>query len=173
MVEQFGFAMTPLCQATSPGFTSGTTSGTSSSMRNALELSIMTAPAAVTASRSSFDTPAPQLNSAMSTPSNDSGHISCTVSSPAGTCPQPANGNFLPAERADASARTSLAGKSRSCSTFRNSLPTAPVAPATATTGFAGISFVQTIFCSFAPTSPEPFAQTPSLRLYCRSQRTA
>ena len=45
--------------------------------------------AAVTASRSSFDTPAPQLNSAMSTPSNDSGHISCTVSSPAGTCPQP------------------------------------------------------------------------------------
>ena len=56
MVEQFGFAITPLCQATSPGFTSGTTNGTSSSMRNALELSIITAPAAATASRISFDT---------------------------------------------------------------------------------------------------------------------
>ena len=63
------------------------------------------------------------------------GVISCTTSSPAGTCPQPAKGSFLPAERADASARTSLAGKSTSCSTFRNSLPTAPVAPAMATTG--------------------------------------
>ena len=104
-------------------------------MRNALELSIITAPAAVTAARSSFDTLAPQLKSAMSTPSNDSGVISCTTSSPAGTCPQPAKGSFLPAERADASARTSLAGKSTSCSTFRNSLPTAPLAPAMATTG--------------------------------------
>ena len=135
MVEQFGFAITPLCQATSPGFTSGTTSGTSSSMRNALELSIITAPAAATASRISFDTPAPHENSAMSTPSNDSGVISCTVSSPAGTWPHPKNGSFLPAERADASARTSAAGKSTSCSTCKNSAPTAPVAPATATTG--------------------------------------
>ncbi len=93
----------------------------------------------------SLDTPAPQLNSAMSTPSNDSGVISCTVRSPAGTWPQPKNGSFLPAERALASARTSLAGKSRSCSTCRNSLPTAPVAPATATTGFAGIFLVHVI----------------------------
>ena len=84
MVEQFGLAMTPLCQLTSPGFTSGTTSGTSSSMRNALELSIMTAPWETTASRMAFDTEPPAENSAMSTPSNDSGVISCTVSSPAG-----------------------------------------------------------------------------------------
>ena len=69
MVEQFGFAITPECHAMSPGFTSGTTSGTSSSMRNALELSIITAPARTTASRICLDTPAPQLNSAMSTPS--------------------------------------------------------------------------------------------------------
>ena len=137
--------MTPLCQATSPGFTSGTTSGTSSSMRNALELSIITAPASTTAWRICFDRPAPQENSAMSTPANDSGVISCTTSSPAGTWPQPAKGSLLPAERADASARTSLAGKSTSCSTCRNSAPTAPVAPAIATTGFAGIFFVQVI----------------------------
>lgn len=135
MVEQFGLAMTPECHDTSPGFTSGTTKGTSSSMRNALELSIMTAPAATTASRIALETSEPAENSAMSTPSNDSEIISCTVSSPAGTSPQPSKGSFLPAERADASARTSLAGKSRSCKTFRNSFPTAPVAPATATTG--------------------------------------
>ena len=145
MVEQFGFAMTPECQATSWGFTSGTTSGTSSSMRKALELSIMPAPAAVTASRISLDTEAPAENSAMSTPSKDSGVISCTVSSPAGTSPHPSKGTFLPAERALARARTSLAGKSTSCSTRKNSCPTAPVAPATATTGFAGVSFVQVI----------------------------
>ena len=73
-------------------------------MRNALELSIITAPAAVTASRICFDTPAPQLNSAMSTPSKLSGVISCTVSSPAGTWPQPSKASFLPADRAEASA---------------------------------------------------------------------
>ena len=146
MVEQFGFAITPLCHATSSGFTSGTTSGTSSSMRKALELSIMTAPAATTASRISRETPAPAEKSAMSTPSKLAGVISSTTRSPAGTWPQPLKGSFLPAEREEASARTSEAGKSRSCSTSRNSRPTAPVAPATATTGLAGISFVQAMF---------------------------
>ena len=145
MVEQFGFAMTPECHDTSPGFTSGTTSGTSASMRNALELSIITAPEATTASRISFEMPAPHENRAMSTSLNDSEVISCTVSSPAGTCPHPANSIFLPAERAEASARTSDAGKSRSCSTCMNSCPTAPVAPAMATTGFAGITLFQAI----------------------------
>ena len=149
MVEQFGFAMTPECHATSWGFTSGTTSGTSSSMRKALELSIMTAPAAVTASRMALETPAPAENSAISTPSKDSGVISCTTSSPAGTWPQPSKGTFLPAERALAKARTSDAGKSTSCSTRKNSCPTAPVAPATATTGFAGISFVHVMLVLF------------------------
>ncbi len=96
-----------------------------------------------------FDTEAPAENSAMSTPSNESAVISCTVSSPAGTWPQPSNGSFLPADRADASAITFDAGKSRSCSTFRNSLPTAPVAPQTATTGFAGITFVHVMKFSF------------------------
>lgn len=95
MVEQFGFAMTPECQATSWGFTSGTTSGTSSSMRKALELSIMTAPAAVTASRISLDTEAPAENSAMSTPSKDSGVISCTVSSPGRHESAPLEGHLL------------------------------------------------------------------------------
>ncbi len=145
MVEQLGFAMTPLCHSMSRGFTSGTTSGTLSSMRKALELSIITAPAAVTASRNWRDTPAPAENSAMSTPSKASGVISCTSRSPAGTEPQPPNATFLPAERALASARTSAAGKPTSCSTRKNSWPTAPVAPATATTGFCGIFFVQVI----------------------------
>ena len=103
----------------------------------------MTAPWETTASRMAFETEPPAENSAMSTPSNDSGVISCTVSSPAGTWPQPLNGSFLPAERAEASAMTFDAGKSRSCSTFKNSLPTAPVAPQTATTGLAGITLVQ------------------------------
>ena len=76
MVEQFGFAITPLCSNAAAGFTSGTTSGTSSSMRNALELSIMTAPALTTASRISLETEAPAENSAMSTPSKASGVIS-------------------------------------------------------------------------------------------------
>ena len=79
MVVQLGFAMTPECQAMSAALTSGTTSGTSGSMRKALELSIMTAPAATTASRISRETEAPALNRAMSTPSKLPGVISCTV----------------------------------------------------------------------------------------------
>ena len=33
IVEQFGFAISPLCPSTASGFTSATTSGTSSCMR--------------------------------------------------------------------------------------------------------------------------------------------
>lgn len=47
VVVQLGFAMMPECFFTSSGFISGTTSGTSGQSRNALELSIKTAPAAL------------------------------------------------------------------------------------------------------------------------------
>ena len=96
----------------------------------------MTAPAATTASRISRETEAPALNRAISTPSKLSGVISCTVISP------PRKGSFWPAERAEARARTSLQGKSRASRHVSISRPTAPEAPATATTGFAGIGLV-------------------------------
>jgi hypothetical protein len=92
-------------------------------MRNAEELSIMTHPEATTASRKRFDTEAPALNSAMSTPSKDRSVISSTTSSPF------PNGRRMPSLRLDASAITRAAGKSRCSSTVSISRPTAPVTP--------------------------------------------
>src|SRR5690242_21091620 len=73
MVEQLGLAMIPLCLATSPGLTSGTTNGTSGSIRQALELSTTTAPARAAIGLYSFETEAGVLDSTMSTPANASG----------------------------------------------------------------------------------------------------
>ena len=56
----------------SPGLTSGTTSGTSASMRNALELSIITAPCFVIVAANSRDVPAPADVRAKSTPRKSS-----------------------------------------------------------------------------------------------------
>src|SRR5437870_5475479 len=63
----------------------------------------------------------------MSTPSNDSGRRRRTVSS------SPRNSSLWPSLRSEASGTSSDTGNSRSSSTLSISLPTAPVAPATAT----------------------------------------
>ena len=126
-VVQFGLAMTPLFHLISSGLTSGTTSGTSLSMRKALELSIITAPAETTAGRNAREMSPPALNSAMSTPRNEASVISSTVTS------SPLNFSVLPAERAEARSFRFLTGKLRFSSVLIISTPTAPVAPATAT----------------------------------------
>ena len=56
----------------SAAFTSGTTNGTSSSMRNALELSIITVPWRVMVPANSREVAAPADTSAKSTPSKSS-----------------------------------------------------------------------------------------------------
>ena len=133
MAAQFGFAMMPRWPASASGLISGTTSGTPASMRNADELSTTTAPRAVAMGAYLRDVEPPAEKSARSTPSNELSLSSVTVMAP------PANGSFLPAERADASARTLVCGKRRFSRQLRISTPTAPVAPTTAMTGFAGI----------------------------------
>ena len=68
MVVQLGLAMMPRGRfSASSALHSGTTKGTSSSIRNALELSIITAPYLVIVSANSFDVPAPAEVKAMST----------------------------------------------------------------------------------------------------------
>ena len=68
MVVQFGLAMIPRGRfRASAALHSGTTRGTSSSMRKALELSIITAPYFVIVSANSLDVPAPALVKAIST----------------------------------------------------------------------------------------------------------
>ena len=129
IVEQFGFAMMPLCSFKASGLTSGTTSGTSLSMRNVLELSMTTAPAFTAAGANVLLAP-PPAKSAMSIPSKESSRVSATVYS------LPMKAIFLPAEREDASKRSSANGNLRSSMRFKNSCPTAPVAPMIATLYF-------------------------------------
>lgn len=118
-VVQLGFAITPLCFLTSSGFISGTTRGTSGHRRNALELSINTAPDALISStkRSAISfSAAPRM---MSRPSKFSLHASTT------TWPFIS----LPAEFRLASSLSSPTGKLRSARILIISCPTAPVAP--------------------------------------------
>jgi hypothetical protein len=96
MVEQFGFAMMPLCLAISPGFTSGTTSGTSGSMRHALELSTTTQPSFAAKGAKCLLVPPPALNSATSTPLNESSRSVSTFSV------SPRNVSSCPALRSEA-----------------------------------------------------------------------
>ena len=130
MATQFGFAMMPLCLRIAPALISGTTSGTSVFMRKADELSTTTAPARTAAGAKRFDCAPPAENSAMSTPSRLASVSSCTAMSP------PRNFIVLPAERAEASRRSSTSGNLRCSRHCMSSTPTAPVAPAMATTGF-------------------------------------
>ncbi len=71
--------MIPLCSFKSARFTSGTTSGTSGSIRNALVLSITTAPRFAASFANTFETEPPALNNATSTPSKASGVDSSIV----------------------------------------------------------------------------------------------
>ena len=75
----------------------------------------------------SRDTPPPAEKSAMSKPS-----IASSARARTSSWPSP-NGNFLPAERSEASGTTSDASKRRSLMTASMVEPTAPVAPTTAT----------------------------------------
>ena len=94
---QFGLAMIPLgLLAASWGLTSLTTSGTSGSIRQALELSTTTAPAAAKAGASAFEVAPPAEKSAMSMPERSAVAASSTSTS------SPRHGRVLPAERAEA-----------------------------------------------------------------------
>ena len=63
-VVQFGFAMIPWCLNASSGLISGITSGTVSTMRNALELSIITQPESTQAFANASDVEPPALKRA-------------------------------------------------------------------------------------------------------------
>ncbi len=127
MVEQFGFAIIPWWCAQASGLISGITSGTAGSMRNAEELSTTTAPACAARGPYVFEIPPPALKNAISISAKLSSVSSFTSTS------RPANGIFLPSERADASRCNSEIGNCRSPKQRRNSTPTAPVAPTIAT----------------------------------------
>src|SRR3954452_6933414 len=131
MAAQLGLAMIPRCSRMAPGLISGTTRGTSASIRNAEELSTTTAPLLTATGANFLEVEPPAENSPMLTPSRP-----FSVSSWTGTdCPR--NGRVLPAERADANKRNSDRGKLRRSRHPNSSIPTAPVAPAMATTGAA------------------------------------
>ena len=127
IVVQFGLATRPLWSATASSLTPATTSGTSSCMRQKLVLSTTTAPASIHFGAHSELTLPPAEERIRSSPWIESSVISWTSSS------HPAKLTLLPAERAEASGRTSAAGNFRSASTSRIVEPTAPVAPATPT----------------------------------------
>jgi hypothetical protein len=127
IVEQFGLAMIPRCVAIWSGLISGTTSGTSGCIRNAELLSTTTAPWATAFGPHSLLTEPPAENSASSAPRSASSDSAST-----GTL-SPWNGSRLPALRGEARSRSVRTGKLRFSSTFKNSAPTAPVAPTIAT----------------------------------------
>jgi hypothetical protein len=129
IAEQLGTAMMPLCSAIRRPLISGMASGTLGSMRKAEELSITTAPALTAIGENFRDTPLPAENSAISTPSKESAP-SCSM-----VIVSPRKLSVCPADRLLASALSFLTGKARLLSVAMNSLPTAPVTPAMATTG--------------------------------------
>ena len=129
IVVQLGLAMMwrGQCKASS-AFTSGTTNGTSSHMRNALELSIITAPYWVMVSANSSETPAPADVNAMSTSLKSS--LCCNNFT---SYSLPLNVYFFPALREEPNKTNSSKGKLRSSRMRNNSWPTAPLAPTIAT----------------------------------------
>ena len=112
----------------SAAFTSGTTNGISVSMRNADELSIITAPNFVISSANSFEMLAPADVKTISIPLKSSPCFSSfTVSFLL------LNSYTLPALREEPKRLSSVNGKLRSANTRKNSWPTAPLAPTIAT----------------------------------------
>ena len=126
IVVQLGLAMIlrGVSKASIP-LTSGTTKGTSASMRNALELSIISVPLAVITSAYSRDVPAPAEAKAMSTPLKSSALrvSSFTMIS------LPRYVYVRPALRLEPNSNNSSIGKFCWSSVRRNSCPTAPLAP--------------------------------------------
>ncbi len=127
IVEQLGLAMMPGWPSRSSGLTSLTTSGIVGSIRHALELSMTVAPRATACGASSSEMSAPAEKRAMSTPSNAS-----PTASPIWWV-WPSIAIVRPADRPDASKRSSPTGNSRSLRTWIIVRPTTPVAPTTAT----------------------------------------
>src|SRR6266566_1096527 len=99
-------------------------------MRKALELSMTTHPARAASGANSLEMLPPALNNAISMSAKE-----FLVSSFAAIS-SPRNRSFLPTERADASNVNPPTGKLRFSSVLIISMPTAPVAPTTATCGF-------------------------------------
>ena len=129
IVVQLGLAMMPRGRSlASAAFTSGTTKGTLSSIRKALELSIITAPYLVMVSANSLEVPAPAEVKAISTPLKSS--LCCK--SFTSIC-LPRKVYLVPALRLEPNNTNSSNGKFLSSSTRRNSCPTAPLAPTIAT----------------------------------------
>ena len=127
---QFGFEIIPRGRfLISCGFTSGTTRGTSASIRNAPELSTTTAPRDAAIGAHSFEISSGTSNIATSIPSKLSGVNATTVNS------SPRHMSFLPALRADAIKRISPQTSGRSDKIPSITVPTAPVAPTTASEG--------------------------------------
>ena len=122
MVEQFRFCDHAVMLPRRRGSPQALTNGTSSSMRKrAGVVDHHGAGRGYVPSRISFDTLAPQENSAISTPSNDSGAISCTVSSPAGTWPHPKAATSCPPRRAGRQRAHLGRREIELCSTCKNS----------------------------------------------------
>ena len=99
-------------------------------MRNAPELSTTTAPRDAAIGAHSAEISSGTSNMATSMPSKASGESATTVSS------SPRQINFLPALRADAIKRISPQTSVRSDKMPSITVPTAPVAPTTASDGF-------------------------------------
>ena len=134
---QFGFEIIPLGRfLASFGLTSGTTNGTFGSIRKAAELSTTTAPRSTAMGAHSAETSSGTSNIATSMPSNASGDSATTVNS------SPRHINFLPALRADAINRISPHTSLRSDKMLSMTVPTAPVAPTTASDGFFELFFL-------------------------------
>ncbi len=149
MVEQLGLATrqpSPHARAarhgsSASGFTSGTTSGVDGSIRNALELSTTTAPAATAAGATAI---ANSLLTARRTTSHPA-KVSAPIADDSGKASivhdRPPHSTGCPALRPLAIGRNVPTGNDRSASTASISLPTAPVAPTTATVrGFESVS---------------------------------
>ena len=117
MVVQLGLAMMPRGRfKASSALHSGTTKGTSSSIRKALELSIITAPYLVMVSANSFEVPAPAEVKAMSTSLKSSlCWSSFTVSS------LPRKVYLVPALRSEPNNTNSSMGKFLSSRSLKNS----------------------------------------------------
>ena len=128
MVVQLGLAMIPLGRSSiACGLTSLTTSGTSGSIRQALELSMTTAPASANRGAWAREPVAPAENSAIWMPAGSAVATSST------TISRPSTSIVEPAERAVANRRSSRIGNARSTRMSRITVPTWPVAPTTAT----------------------------------------
>src|SRR5262249_33121123 len=115
--------------ATISGLTSGTPSGTSGSMRNAPEWPTTTAPRAAAIGAHCAEISSGTSNMATSMPSKTSALSACTSTW------RPRTRSCRPAERAEATSRISPQTSSLVESRSSIAVPTAPVAPTTASAG--------------------------------------